>query len=1257
MSTLYLGPDLETLAREFAAAQRSAGGDFFVPVPVAVPNAYMTRWLQLWLARKNGIVINFQFKRLEMLMWELLCQVDLRRQPAPLELLNGNSYRLMILSILLDAKVGGTDVDPLRDHLHRHGEEPRRDVCRRAWQLAGRLGDLIRDYEYHRQHVLIQKWLRGQDGYPKDSQIRLERAQRALFHLITKEPDGLRAILSRKAKRLFKTLPQYAHEVMELPAAELAAPSQRVIHVFGITQISAMHIAVLRWLGARFDVRLYYLNPLVSRFVQQPLVPVLEESAWKDAPRVRATMQALAKRLREPRMAGTAVEDALLGAWSRAGAESLGGMAEILNDPQAFAAEYLAGGTGGLWQPAMRTSLKQKTATGKKSLAGSAGKGLFSEPVLACLQNHLLGKATDAEKVSQDRSLQIVACPGILREVETVYQSILHNLREDSSLKQTDIAILVTDMARYRPVIQSVFDRRPGFVHYNLADFTAAGLSAFGHGVLGLLDLALESFTRARVFAVLLNPCFLARLGVERDQALAWFEWAEELGIYHGWDAKDKEERGYAGTPLYSWQLGLRRLRLGRLMDAGAEPSATAVPAFKEIVPFANLASSDKEQLDDFCRAVEGLLPALHRLRGLKLSGGRWASELRRLIDNFLDVPEERPAEAAVRDQLFHTLTELHYLDLLAGAENRQPKLPLSLMREFVADNLACVEGRRGDLLTGGVTISALRPFRPIPFRIVYIVGLGEGAFPGSDVPSTFDLHSRERLLGDIRPVEANRFVLFEELLAARDKLYLLYDCRDLQKDQTLHPCGPLNQLRRYLAEHITGGEFKITPAPLCGNDVKCLGYEESSYTDVLINYDESERLQALQIARRGAALKLDAALELDLQRRLDGARRDFSLPATAAGGKTAVPTVRLAELRGFLRSPAEAALKRHLRLEDEEEPEAADAEPFSTPSPRDHWLIRSALQDFVARATAGSVTEALQSWPERFTMLYEAWRLRGRVPDGAFAEADRSRFEQQLRQRIEGADGLGDFVAARRQAECCGPLLLGESLTPLGARRRFPALLLFLPQEVRVVGSLALAWRSGDAFEVLVLSNVSGRNISEQDICYPLLEPFLFYLALRAGTAAGDGPSSAEWLGDREFRVHVSHQQGITSFAYAAADVSPAEARAYLAQAIADFLDRSSFEVLPFNLIVQDKNLKQAYILPDGAAPAEQLREGYRRELEDAYEQDQDKDDHPTQYTAELVQLVDLPVAQDAFDKVRRRFRLLDRGPARIRGQEESRA
>src|SRR5262249_2455581 len=163
----------------------------------------------------------------------------------------------------------------------------------------------------------------------------------------------------------------------------------------------------------------------------------------------------------------------------------------------------------------------------------------------------------------------------------------------------------------------------------NLADFTAAGLSAFGHGIIGLLDLAMEAFTRSRVFDVLLNPCFLARLGVEREQAVVWLEWAEQLGVYHGWARKDKQERGHPDSPPSSWRLGLQRLRLGRLMDGGELTDGLA-PRYQGVIPFADLASSDKEQLDDFCRAVEGLLPRLARLRHLRTTGDGWASELRK---------------------------------------------------------------------------------------------------------------------------------------------------------------------------------------------------------------------------------------------------------------------------------------------------------------------------------------------------------------------------------------------------------------------------------------------------------------------------------------------------------------------------------------------------------------------------------------------------------------------------------------------------
>ena len=177
------------------------------------------------------------------------------------------------------------------------------------------------------------------------------------------------------------------------------------------------------------------------------------------------------------------------------------------------------------------------------------------------------------------------------------------------------------------------------------------------------------------------------------------------------------------------------RFALAALFCALAGCASTTV--YRDVVPFADLTSGNKEQLDGFCRAIEELLPALQRLRGLHTTGANWAAELRRLLDNWLDVPENRPAEKTVRDRLLGSLTRLQILDDLGGNKSRD--LSLAVVREFVQEYLEGLPGTKGEYLTGGVTISAFQPLRPIPFRLVYVLGLGEGLFPGVliDCPPT----------------------------------------------------------------------------------------------------------------------------------------------------------------------------------------------------------------------------------------------------------------------------------------------------------------------------------------------------------------------------------------------------------------------------------------------------------------------------------------------------------------------------------------
>ncbi len=1215
MSTLYLGTDAEALADRLADDLAEAAGDFFTPTTIVVPNRVVMKWLKLRLARRHGIAVNLRFLYLETALWELLRGVDPRAHDTPTELVDAESYRLLVLSVLLEQE--SPELAPLRQYLLRDGQEPGRAYWRKAWQLADRLSRLIRDYEYHRQGELIQPWLKKKLGDPRGGPARtaLEKSQREVFLHIIREPDGKRARLGRAADKVFKTLPQYAMEMMELlPAATPPMPRQAPVYLFGLGAISSLHMHTLRWLGERCDLRLYHLNPAAGR-----RAAVVEEDEGAPA----ATLWT---------------------AWGHAGRESLRLMDQMC-ERKGFQS----------WQvDCEREAQRDRPPT-----------------VLTRLQHHLLGRAReDGERSPQDTSLQIVACPGIEREVETVYHSILHNLQSDPTLQQTDIAVVATDMARYRPVVQAVFEREPRRLHFNLADYSAAGASVFGAAMLGMLDLALEAFTRPRVFGVLLNPCVLARLGVDRDQARTWLTWAENLGIYHGWDADDKAERGYAGTPFFAWRLGLQRLRLGRLMESPAEHREGAARHYRRVLPYSDIASGDKEQLDAFCRAVEGLLPALRRLRTLRGTGRQWAGEIQRLVSDHLAIPEDRPEEAAVRDQLLAALDQLHALD---DVSDQPPALPLALVREFLHDKLEALEGAKGELLTGGVTVGTLASLRGLPFRVICVLGLGEALFPGADALADFDLRAHDHRTGDIRPAQANRFLLLETLLAARDKIYLLYTYRDLQKDQPLEPCLPLVLLQKYLQDHVLSQPFETAHVPLSGTDVRYLTHAADGFSDVMVNYDIAERALAAAEGRRRGEVMIEGKAGRELDRRLAHMLPDFGVAAggdfiATAGASAAmsasqgdVATVTLVDLKRMLICPAEAALRRHLRVRDDEEAEQPEDEPFTTDRGAGNRLLVMALEGFVDHALRAGVDQAVAEWPSRFGDLYGEWRLRCRVPEGAFADVDRSALSRALRERISGDGGLDGFLRRRAGQPFAGPVLLGESWTPVNARTRFPAVTLTLapedglfgPARVRLVGHWSRVWRGDGKLEMLVVSTSKEKNVPKDDLSRLLLEPLLFWLALKAGDDPGatgsarDAGSSREWIDGLDLHIHLSYDTGTHQIIYPGKDIAAHEAREYLARLAADFLDTTSFDLLPFDVIVGDQYLKQAYVAGDEhELPAS---DDYQEKLREAWDESREKTDYGPHFM-ELLDVIEPRVPADALAKVRRRLALLDRGPARLR-------
>ena len=242
-----------------------------------------------------------------------------------------------------------------------------------------------------------------------------------------------------------------------------------------------------------------------------------------------------------------------------------------------------------------------------------------AEPsLLKVLQNKILNNSIynfKKELTNQDTSLQVIACPTIYREIEYVYNSIIYNINNYSNLLLTDIAVLAFDLNKYSNVIKSVFGRTPvesfeintdinhkSFLAYNLSDSSAKNESIFGQALLKGLLLVKSNFSRKDFFDFINNPFFLHSQKITQKEISIFLNWIDKLNIFYGYDEENKMKYSFNDSPLFTWELGLKRLRYGRIME---DIESNGIKKdFDGIIPFNDIDTEDKSLLNKFISSI-----------------------------------------------------------------------------------------------------------------------------------------------------------------------------------------------------------------------------------------------------------------------------------------------------------------------------------------------------------------------------------------------------------------------------------------------------------------------------------------------------------------------------------------------------------------------------------------------------------------------------------------------------------------------------
>jgi exodeoxyribonuclease V gamma subunit len=1024
------------------------------PVQVVVPNRNVETYLRMGVARACGIAANLQITFLR----KLLSHVARQALPGS-RVVDAQQIESHLLALFHDQGfLSRPEVAPVREYLNAGGSE-RDAIDRRRCQLALQLGPLFEEYAASRT-AMVEAW---QTGTTLTDPIfaATEVWQRALWMAIF-GPGGRIEERSRREGVVWLRIDQLLDRAESRGALALQGLGTQ-LHLFGASYVAPSYHRMLDLLGRHIEVVLYTLNPC--------------REFWEDVETAGEVRRRLAKTpateaTEDPFGLLDTRENLPLRLWGRPGRENL----RLLNLMEGSAFE--------------------------EHFAPTEGKSL-----LACLQNDILDRvvrqAPDPE-LRDDGSLQVLACPGLRRELEVVAAEIWRCLREDPSLRCNDIAVIVPEASKeaYLAQVSAVFGESHDLPHH-VVDLPLQSGHRLGAAMERLLELPFSSFSRKDLMPLLTHPSVMRRF--PEAQARDWLRVVDQLGIVRGIDGRDVAG-SYLPGDAFTWQQGLRRLALGAFMSCQPEDGPVAC-ADGDTLPM-ELSPDDQDSALGMALLIRSLIADARFAAGRDGPAERplsqWLAFIRGLLSSYL-IPEDE-AEEALLARCRATLDELD-----DGGLQDQP-VGYRVAATLASHALLALQGGRGQYLARGVTVASFVPMRAIPFRVVFVLGLGQGTFPRSPRRTDIDLRQARRQLGDVTPREQDLYMFLETLLCVRDRLVLSYVGRDEITGETLPPSSLLLELREI---------FSTTMDAAALDHI----FEAAEQRPPLRRHQDVQRLSALPLAlAEHAAEELGRSLRqavpagcaapasaTELRRVL--APATFAevaprlglcpiTPAAPADKGTKIP-INIIDLRRFLEDPLQASARFHLRLREEQsDDQLADEqdEPFAS-----HPLGRaSRLRQAITQALLASPVVVTR---EAVTRLYHEISLRQEMasqgPAGLFREAEAGEHLDVLESWQSAITALapsGDLHARL--------LHFGKAMAEQSAREILPAITIplegGLTAEIQGATNLMIE-RPGQTRESLVFLH---RSLDRRLYGKHWLSIFLDHVILAAADIAQDGHS-----------------------------------------------------------------------------------------------------------------------------------------------------
>jgi exodeoxyribonuclease V gamma subunit len=420
----------------------------------------------------------------------------------------------------------------------------------------------------------------------------------------------------------------------------------------------------------------------------------------------------------------------------------------------------------------------------------------LSASVLAQLQNGILSlDGNTLEWNESDRSVRLMSAPNRRRELEALHDILLDLLGDrELDLRPHQIAVMVPKLSDYAPLIEAVFGGQPRErrIPWQLTDLAETERHPLAELFLKLIDLPTWRFGLGDVLDALARPSFAAAFGIEPAELPRLSQLLAGAGARWGLDGEFRERMDAGNESVFTFRFALDRLLTGWMVGEGV--------AFDgEIAPYAALRGSDADLVGRFIACLDTLDRWRTRLLDER-SLADWTDTLIALRENcFADSGDDD--DEAARLRLMQAVER--------WSERTRSTDTLVVARRVVRESLSeALHSTSVSALPGeGVNLCAMVPLRGLPFRVIALLGLGEGEFPRRDREQPDDLCRQRPRAGDRSVTAEDRYLFLESIAASREVLLLSHVDVDSETGQPRAPSPVFAEFLDYLRDAAFDGD------------------------------------------------------------------------------------------------------------------------------------------------------------------------------------------------------------------------------------------------------------------------------------------------------------------------------------------------------------------------------------------------------------------------------------------------------------------